>query len=224
MKCLRKIFLNKKTAKKRVSKKNENIQSLGIVVGHNSGSKGAINYKGEQEWDFNKRIAMYMHNILKDHGYMSAILYRPINESYKSQCKSVVRDASDIGITKAMCLHFNAAGKGAMGCEVLVTDTANIEVKMVADNITDDLNEKLGIRERGKDGRKDLSRSHNGYWMLKYLEYDGVDAIIPEPCFANYRTDESEAIFETTENEKRYAAILAENAMKWMDNKLDPID
>lgn len=196
--------------------------TFGIVIGHNSKSRGAVNYFKESEWIFNQRIARKIQTLMAEKGYNVVILFRPPGWGYTAQCRHVADKALELGIKKVYCLHFNAAGSSsARGCEVLVVENAGEMLKRVADGITDDLNEKLGIRERRQDGIGFLKSGHNGFGMLNAMNGRGIAAALPEPCFANFKTKESMAIFE---NEDRYAGILADNAMKWLEGTLDPVD
>ena len=80
-----------------------------FVVGHNERSKGARNYLGEQEWDFNKRIASKAIAKLEVLGIKAGIVFRPIGVGYSSQVRSVVKQAKELDSKFAFCMHFNAA-------------------------------------------------------------------------------------------------------------------
>jgi len=183
-----------------------NDPKVAFVIGHNEKSQGALNYLGESEYVFNTRIAQKVQRKLIDANIGSVIIFRPTNTGYTGQCRSVAKKAKDLGVYYAICMHFNSAGQGAKGCEVLVTKKANLKALKIADEFTDRLNMNLGIRERGDDGIKYVGKGHNGYGMLDALESEDVDSILIEPCFANYRTPESRSIFEY---EDRYADIIA---------------
>jgi len=182
-----------------------------LVVGHNEKSQGAVNYLGESEWVFNKRIARKVQEIMTSWGYTTAIIYRPAGTRHSTQVNYVGEKASELGVQLAFCLHFNSYSKVAYGCEVLVTEDAQAEVISIADVITDELNERLGLVERHEDGVNFIHSGHNGYQMLHELGSRGIMACLLEPCFANFRTKESEAIFE---NEDTYANIIASAAKK----------
>ena len=119
-------------------------------------------------------------------------------------------------------LHFNAASsKRARGCEVLVSSTASKEDDKIADLITDILNERLDIKERHNDGIKTVTKGQRGSLMLNSLNDIGAISVLIEPCFANYATPESQAIFE---HEDRYAEIITECAHLTVSKNLPEID
>lgn len=184
---------------------------VGIVIGHNKRSQGASNYLGESEWVFNSRIANKMQKKLADAGIRSVIIFRPESRSYSYQCRSVGKEVRKYGCAVVFCMHFNSAGKGARGCEVLVHHKANTVTRELADLVTDELNEKLGLKERHDDGIKYVYSGHNGFGMLDVISDTDACGLLPEPCFGNYKTKESAAIFE---NEDRYVDILVSSIVK----------
>lgn len=183
-------------------------RKIGLIVGHNSMKQGAANYKGEGEYSYYSRLAPVIAKRLIRENIEVYIIKRPALRSYNSQCERVANRAEQIGLNFAICLHFNSAGKGARGCEVLTVDPYSKKTNAVkfADLYTDLLNKEQGFRERGIDGVKLVKSGHNGFGMLHALDRRGVDACIIEPCFANHQTFESEYIFE---NEYAHADVIA---------------
>lgn len=188
-----------------------------FIVGHNEKSKGATNYLGEQEWDFNKRIASKAINKLEDLGVNSAILFRPVGVGYSKQVEDIVEQATKLGAIFGICMHFNdASSVNASGTEVLISNTQWPEDEQFADYLTDELNRKLGIKERGNDGIKVVSRGHNGFGMINGLNEAGVMSVLIEPCFARNRK-ESKRVFEEEDN---YVDILVDAVFKLVTGAL----
>ncbi len=184
------------------------VGSIAIIVGHNKSSKGAVNYLHESEYVFNSRVAYKLAAYLaSEYSIESKIFYRRSDASYTTQCLGVAKECRRYGARIAVSLHFNSAGsRSALGCEVLIPKTATPEDNKLADTITDILNEELGIRERRDDGVYEISKGHRGSGMLYAVHNAGVPCCLVEPCFADYRTKESTAIFE---EEDRYIRLLA---------------
>lgn len=178
---------------------------VGLVVGHNEKRQGADNYLKESEWVFNSRITRKLKERLNYLGIRSVIVFRPTSGGYNHECKSVANELEKNQVTHAICFHFNSAGKGARGCEVLIAETHTKEDDLFADEFTDILNEKYGFRERGKDGIKIVSSKHNGYGMINRINRKGIVTALIEPCFADYPTKESRLIFE---QEDKYVLVL----------------
>jgi N-acetylmuramoyl-L-alanine amidase len=189
---------------------------VAIVVGHNQKAQGAVNYLGETEFSFNSRIAQKVRSQVENLGYPGAVavLVRPEVPSYTQQVKSIVGQAR--GFDYAVELHFNSAAGPASGCEVLVAPTRTTEDEAIADEITDHLSERMDIRERGRDGVVVVQQGHGGFGMMDALSRQGVVSVLVEPCFANVKSLESVAIFES---EDEYASILAYVCVKMIEGK-----
>lgn len=186
-------------------------------MGHNLTEQGAVNYKGETEYVFNSRIAQMMKNLfLLDTGIDVRIFYRDgMNR------KVVAELVGDYAPDCSLELHFNSFKTRAYGCEILVLKE-DVDSIFAADKITDDLAESFSLRERGRyietDGVKLLDREARGSSNLRWVKEEGVPIVmLIEPCFANIRTKESEAIFE---NEEKYAITLVSSLIKNVFNRI----
>lgn len=183
---------------------------VGIVVGHNATKQGAVNYLGESEWEFNKRIAEKLQLKLRDMEVSSTIFHRPSNGGYSYECDFIAGALQLAGCKYSIHLHFNSSGsKKARGCEVLVP--VNCEDISIAESITESLKNIFKFRLRHGDGILPVLPGHNGWTMLRKVRAKGVFPAIVEPCFGNYRNNESAKIFE---NEDSYVELLAEAISK----------
>ena len=135
------------------------------------------------------------------------VLQRPPISNYIKNCKHIKEVVKILNVPLVLSLHFNSYTKPAKGAEALLVTTSSTLDDRLGDKITDLLNEKLGIKERGNDGVKLLTVGERAYKMHKYVKAAGSVLVTIEPCFANYRTPDAEAIFE---HEDRYSSILAE--------------
>ena len=181
---------------------------IGLVVGHNSRHRGAVNYLGESEYDFNSRIALKLQVRLKDMGINAAVIYRPPRGGYDHEVKSVMDQLEALGITTSIHLHFNSAEDGvdAVGAEILILEGANIPSSLVvnlSEVMLNDLDLRMGITSRGIKG---IHQGHNGSGMLHEAMTRDMRAMIVEPTFAHYRHTESIQVFE---NEDLYVETLA---------------
>lgn len=188
---------------------------VGIVVGHNEKRQGATNFLDESEWVFNKRIAYKLQAALSEAGIKSFVVFRPKTGGYRHECSSVAKELVRLKVTHAICLHFNSAGKGARGCEVLIPPTHTLEDDRFADILTDILNEEYGFYERAKDGIKTVPSGHNGFGMLDAIRDQGIISVLPEPAFGDYETPESRLIFR---QEDKYVDILKRSVVRaWIE-------
>lgn len=195
-----------RTAYERTTKPDGDSIPIALVVGHNEAKQGAENYLGESEWIFNTRIARKVQEILSGNGHRSALVFRPKSGGYRHECRYVAKKVEELGCIISVHLHFNWGPSGARGCEVLISNDGTRDSFLLADKISDVLNEKLSIEERHNDGVKKVYKGHSGFQMLQEVEAKDISAVLIEPCFANYRTSESAMVFE---NEDNYARALA---------------
>lgn len=191
--------------------RNTSGSTIGIVVGHNKRAQGASNYLDESEWVFNSRIAKKLQVKLAEAGVNSVVVYRPERGGYSHEVSSVIRQLKDFACKFSIHLHFNSAGAGAMGCEVLVADTRDTYDNAWGKVFSDMLNETYGFRERGNDGVKTLKPKHRGATMLYAAKRAGITGVLPEPCFGDYRTKESALIFE---QEDKYVDVLRDAVVR----------
>lgn len=194
------------------------VPCIGLVVGHNERAQGANNYLGESEWVFNSRIAKKVQERLNELNIRSVIVFRPKSGGYSWECTSVARELKGKLATHAVLMHFNSAGvKSARGVETLILPTASPADNRFADIFSDILNEEYGFVERGDDGVKTIGSRHNGSGMLQACLNKGIISALIEPCFADYRTEESKIIFE---QEDKYVLVLAKAIHKaWATKK-----
>ncbi|MDB4330158.1 N-acetylmuramoyl-L-alanine amidase [bacterium] len=197
---------------------------IAVIVGHTKKSKGASNYKGEDEFTFNSRIAEKIKTKMAEK-YPSKTVKIFFREDgyYSSAVKKVGRSVGKWKAKISMELHFNSYKKAAYGCEVLVWEGAKkiSDTVKAADVLTDNLADKFVLKERGKnkykdgtygDGVKILPSKSRGALNIKACNDEGVSiAMLIEPCFANIEQGESRAIFE---NEDDYAELLADELAK----------
>lgn len=193
---------------------------IAIIVGHTAKSPGAYNYKGESEFSFNSRIAEKVKNIMKEKYPSKKVRVFFREEGYYSTAVTRVgQNVGKFGAKISLELHFNSFHQVAYGCEVLIWEGAEhfLKTVKVADILTDNLADKFDLRQRHRhnfpgysvgDGVKILASRDRGALNIKACNDNGVKhAMLIEPCFANKRTKESEAIFE---NEDKYAEFLAD--------------
>ena len=179
-----------------------------LVRPHNEGKQGATAYdKKTTEWGMMGIVLPLVQELLALKGITSVILERPSGVSYWRECASVKKRAKKLNPKLALLAHFNAMSKIIYGCEVLITETATIFDNLLGDIISDGLNEKWNIKERGNDGLKIISDSHNGSGMLNVFNEIDVPCALVECAFMNKETHESRSILE---NLPEYAKILAD--------------
>lgn len=191
------------------------VQRIAIIVGHTKKSKGAVNYKGESEYDFNKRIAKEIKDYLDNFSKKTTGIFLRDGIGRSGVAQAVAAWNADLSIE----LHFNSFETMAYGCEILVWNRSRnfTDTVIMADEMTDDLARAFNLRERNsfktedgiiRDGVLILTDKDRGSYNLRAMEDAGVKySMLIEPCFANYKNTESEAIFE---NEKKYAETIAE--------------
>jgi hypothetical protein len=182
---------------------------IGIIVGHNAKARGAVNYKGETEFDFNSRIALKMKKVIDEsESLFTATIYNRVpGAGYGNEIAELAADIKKDACELTMELHFNSGPTGAKGCEILA-HTKNKTAIHIADVITDKIEKVFGIKQRDVDGVREVAKGDRGAYNLIALEDVGVRVpLLVEPCFANEKTAESQKIFD---QEDLYAKTLAD--------------
>lgn len=181
-------------------------KKLLIIIGHDHAAQGAVSYNGISEYIYNLGVAQKVQQKLKNVFLKTkkGLDYTEVNQMI-----------SDLGIDYTLELHFNSAGSVAYGQEMLIRRTAPVETYLLADQFTDLMETEMGINQRhnravnGKiiDGVKILNYGDRGDICLRSVACN--ISMLYEPCFANYRTEESKKFFELGCDDI-YAAALAE--------------
>lgn len=172
-----------------------------IIVGHSVSAKGASTYKrGVYEYDFNYEVAYLIKSSLCSMGYECEVFLRN-----GTNMDGVADNVEDYGANVTVELHLNSFSKVALGCEVLaeLSDKDSIEL---GDWISDEIQRVYGIKQRDGNGVKEVKYKDRGEYNLRVFENSRFTSILVEPCFANFRTSESEKIIESP---KKYASMLA---------------
>lgn len=187
---------------------------IALVVGHNENNQGAVNYLGESEYIFNKRIGRKVQIQLAKKGIKNFLFTRPVG-SYSKQCKNIAKDIVDCGAVLSVHLHFNSSEQKARGLEVLCLPSILEEDKEVAEMFAGVLSNMLDIKKRHQSGVVELLDNHRGKSMLELIrDTSQAIPILVEPCFANYRNPDSTTIFE---REDDYAYVLSYCIDKFMN-------
>jgi len=177
-------------------------KKIALIVGHyvHGKDKGAVNYLGETESSFNHRICKELQHQLKINRVDSKIFLRDDHKTITGVGRAVSEYKPEISIE----FHFNSHSSKSFGCEVLATVEDYWSIT-VADIITDYIEDYLNIKQRGdKSGVLLISKGGRGFGNLDAVKGDFAKVLI-EPCFANIKTPDSQAIFE---DESRYIECL----------------
>ena len=92
---------------------------IAIIIGHHENGKGAYSkYFGQHEFDFYKKVCMYVH-------FVGAKFETRIFEhdktisGYSTRVRATAAKVNEWGANLVICLHFNSFNKRANGCETL---------------------------------------------------------------------------------------------------------
>ena len=171
------------------------MKKVALIIGHNiSGkSKGAINYLGEYESEFNYRVAKKVKNSLKK--YKTSV--RIFTKDHKTH-RHIGFEVTEFMPEISLELHFNSFSKPAFGCEVLALKD-DIESQALARLVAANISYSMGIKRRRDQGLYIISKGGRGYNNLNYIkkyQKKYFPKVLIEPCFANIKTKESEYFFE----------------------------
>jgi N-acetylmuramoyl-L-alanine amidase len=183
------------------------MKKLALIVGHNiSGKrKGAKNYLGEYESEFNYRIAKKVKNKLKKFHCGVKIFTRD-----GKMLLDLSKEVTDFYPDMSLELHFNSFRKPAFGCEVLALEF-DPESSALARLIAANISYGMDIKRRRDQGLYTIRKGGRGFKNLNYIrmhQKSNFPKVIVEPCFANIKTKESTFFFE---NEDEYVFCLVKS-------------
>lgn len=181
---------------------------VALVRCHNRLSQGAETYdKKLSEWEMYGLVLPLVKDKLSSMGWTSKIIERPSGVDYTKECSHVKSEARPTKAKLGFLGHFNSMNYEVFGSEVLVLDTPTEIDNFFGDLLTNKLESKFGIKQRGDDGVKTIS-NHNGSGMLAALRSLGITSILAECAFLNKETSESRAILNDLNG---YAGIIADS-------------
>lgn len=165
---------------------------IAIIVGHSELKPGAQLYNGQYEYEFNSIVAAL---IQKNFTYDTLRVFWKDMPGFEDEVLSFHPDL-------IVELHLNAFKLKAYGCEALYLESS-LESKYEANLLLNEFESYYKIKKRGAWG---LTRSsERGHANLELFQYYPI--FIFEPCFANYKTSDSEKIVEDPE---KYAQFLTD--------------
>lgn len=184
---------------------------IAVIVGHKKTSKGAVNYLGESEFDFNMRIGEKLTNKLGQAGFRACLCFKEDFESISSIGEDVAEDDPHLSVE----LHFNSFHEKITGkvTEVLIRDKSHNEDK--ASVFCQLFLEEMGvIFGFGSRGCKKIRRGQRGYINLDSIERcnSNITSVLVEPVFGNFETKEAAIFFAS---EKEYINLLFRVIANW---------
>ena len=190
------------------------MHKIALIVGHElkGRKKGAKNYLGEYESEYNNRVALKVQESFEE----CRLFYRD-GKTRKQTGKEVQDYNPDLSIE----LHFNAFHKPAFGCEVLALEDDLIS-QTFAKKLATVISDNMDIRLRHGSGLLKIGRLGRGYSNLKHAKSDHkpYPVVLVEPCFANIRTKESEKFFEDPSDYIRCLVIAIKGHFNHYEKKV----
>lgn len=189
-----------------------------LIVGHTALSQGAVNFLGEQEYSFNSRIAEKVKSNI-NFNYCDIeckVFYRD-----NGGLRKVAKDITEWGnVDVSLEMHFNAFREKACGCECLITSDLKRNASLsqaLALNLVIAIKENFDIRLRYGDGLKWVDINDRGAYNLALIKDAGTKiALLIEPVFGNFNTEESERFFR---DEQSYIDLLVVTLTDFLDVK-----
>lgn len=182
-------------------------KKVAIIVGHSPKKPGAKNYLGETEYSFNERIAKKLHLRLSDCDVQSKIFLRK-DRMFVDARDELSRHVINYHPYVSIELHFNSFKEEIKGAEVLMHVGNN---RILGDRFLTNF-ERLHLTNRGV---KLVYAGDRGYKNLKFISAAVSNTYIIEPCFANFRNDESKNIIE---DEHIYVTLLADTLLGFYED------
>ncbi len=189
---------------------------IAVVPGHSILNQNFTLYTGETEWSFGYRFCEYAESYMHENfaNLEVRIFFRDGSLPYKAAMKKLAKEIAAWGADVVVEHHMNAYEKVARGCEALVHYQRPVTA-IILDRLTDNFSKEFGILERKNwkidnqhtDGILRTSKGQAGYWNLHYYRKYGIEhAFIWEPCFANFKHEDSTAVLA---DDARYFTFMS---------------
>lgn len=139
---------------------------VALIIGHNSRNKGAYSSIIGSEFDYWKRIAMKIKNIIPD---VVDVYERSPNKYYTREMFQILEKLNQNKYVFCLELHFNSStDKSANGCECYIYHKNN-EAKILATNFMHQLHNIFNVEIRNNHGINLVSSSQvrGGYGICK---------------------------------------------------------
>lgn len=158
------------------------MKKVQLIVGHKEIKKGAGNWTGMTEWNFNKKLVEdIFYKLSEEYDILSDIVFR--ESTYKNMVDS-------INCHLAIEFHLNAyeeqmGEKEATGTEMLVAERVyDTDTQLYIAELSQSIADTIDIKDRGLKERKPNTR---GYYFLKNADVEL--AIIAETAFIDNISD-----------------------------------
>ena len=190
------------------------VKTIALIAGHQENG-GARAYNEAEENEVNSRLVEEIIRSMPNH---KIITRKRGHGSYSSEMKKHAKFCRDNKAEIAIELHFNAAGvPEARGAEALIKYGA-LDTISLAGMIVDKWCTQFDIKKRGNyrsvKGVKALKSRDRGAGFVNYMESYGIKAIVWEPFFCDYETEESQRFLNQRDQGVRIMANFWVNIIK----------
>lgn len=177
-----------------VSQPNPKIKRIAIIPGHTARSWGMKTYNNQKEFQWNRKLVDILNEEIHPSG-KQVFKYLRQEGSYSTAMKILAKQLQQDKIDLAIEFHLNAAGvPEARGCEMLIKSGADKTAKQAA-FLIEGFSLQFDIVKRreykGIRGIKALESNDRGSTFVYEAEKRGVMAMLFEPFFGDYQTEDS---------------------------------
>jgi len=170
------------------------IRRVAIIPGHTPNKWGMRTYNNQREFQLNRRIVDIINAEMIPNG-KQVFKYLREEGSYSSAMRTLAKQLEKDKIDLAIEFHFNAAGvPEARGCEMLIKHGAD-KTANYANLMIDGFSTQFDIVKRreykGVRGIKALKKNDRGSTFVFEAEKRGVMAMLFEPFFGDYQTEDT---------------------------------
>lgn len=168
--------------------------TIAIIKGHRADRPNATSYNGHREYFWNKLVQVFI--FLKYKGKIRLITIERPKKKYKAAMKWIAQECSDNKVDLAIELHYDAAGVPKARGGHFRTKRGDSSSKRYALDFMRGYLSRFPFASQRHGGCVEMGSGDAGYWFCYYMDKKGIDSMLFEPFFSDYKTDESEPFLE----------------------------
>jgi len=168
--------------------------TVAIICGHSKKKQNASSYNGRREWEWNKTVQKYIGEHYK--GKIKLIFIDRPEWGYKGSMKWLADECRRNNVDLAIELHYDAAGVPLAKGAHYRTLKGDMDSEWLAKDFIEGYLGRFNFTSQRHNGVWKMKRGDSGYYFCYYMNKHGIDSMLFESFFADYKTDESEPFLE----------------------------
>ena len=164
--------------------------TVALICGHTRKKPNAISYNSKFEFFWNKEVQKFVGEKYK--GKIKLVFIDRPDYGYKDSMKYLANTCASNNVDLAIELHYDAAGVPTAKGGHFRTLKGDSPSYYRAIGFMNGYLDRFSFASQRHNGCWRMKRGDAGYYFCYYMEKHGIDSMLFEPFFSDYKTDESE--------------------------------